>query len=348
MPGGRAFPLIQTRLERSERMLRIAILDDYQDVALSLADWASLGDDCEIVRFGRNLATEDEAARALTGFDVLCLMRERMPLPASLLGRLTALKLVVVTGARVRTIDMEAAVARGITVCHTHAGESAHATPEIAWGLILALARSIPEEDTRIRAGGWQQTVGTIIGGRTLGLVGLGKLGGRMVPIAKAFGMEVIAWSPNLTDERAAETGARRVDKETLFREADVVSLHLVLSERSRHVVGAGEFGQMKQGAWLINTARGPLVDEAALVQALRQGRIKAGLDVFDIEPLPAGHPLRTASNTVLTPHLGYVTEGAYGAFYRDAVENIKAWRAGTPMRVLAEPKREEDRDGHR
>jgi phosphoglycerate dehydrogenase-like enzyme len=322
-------------------MLRIAILDDYQDVALSLADWTLLGDDCEIVRFDRNLASEDEAAASLAGFDVLCLMRERMPLSSGLIERLPALKLIVVTGARVRTIDMEAAVARGITVCHTHAGESAHATPEIAWGLILSLARSIPEEDARIRAGGWQRTVGTVLGGKTLGLVGLGKLGGRMVPIAKAFGMEVIAWSQNLTDERAAEAGTRRVEKEILFREADVVSLHLILGERSRHTVSAAELGLMKRGAWLINTARGPLVDEAALIEALRQGRIKAGLDVFDIEPLPADHPLRTLPNTVLTPHLGYVTEGAYAAFYRDTVDNIRAWRDGAPVRVLAAPKTE-------
>ncbi|MEW9612342.1 D-2-hydroxyacid dehydrogenase family protein [Shinella sp. S4-D37] len=322
-------------------MLRIAILDDYQDMALSLADWSLLGDGCEIVRFDRNLASEDEAAAALAGFDVLCLMRERMPLSAALIERLPALKLVVVTGARVRTIDMEAAVSRGITVCHTHAGESAHATPEIAWGLILSLARSIPEEDARIRAGGWQSTVGTVLGGKTLGLVGLGKIGGRMVPIAKAFGMEVIAWSQNLTDARAAEVGARRVDKQTLFREADVVSLHLILGERSRHTVSAAELSLMKQGAWLINTARGPLVDEAALIEALRRGRIKAGLDVFEIEPLPADHPLRTMPNTVLTPHLGYVTQGAYAAFYRDAVDNIRAWREGAPVRVLAAPKTE-------
>ena len=323
-------------------MLRIAILDDYQDVALSLADWASLGDDCEVVRFGDNLATEDAATEKLAGFDVLCLMRERMPLPASLIARLPRLKLVVVTGARVRTIDMEAAVAQGITVCHTFAGESAHATPEMAWGLILSLARSIPEEDQRVRQGGWQKTVGTILGGKTLGLVGLGKLGSRMVPIAKAFGMEVIAWSQNLTDERAVEAGARHVDKETLFRAADVVSLHLILGERSRHVVSAAEIALMKPGAFLINTSRGPLVEEAALVAALEVGRIKAGLDVYDIEPLPADHPLRTAPNTVLTPHLGYVTEGAYAAFYRDTVENIKAWRAGSPLRVLAAPKTEE------
>ncbi len=323
-------------------MLRIAILDDYQDVALSLADWASLGSDCDVVRFGHNFCSEDEAARELSGFDVLCLMRERMPLPSSLIERLPALKLVVVTGARVRTIDMEAAVARGITVCHTYAGESAHATPELAWGLILSLARSIPSEDRRIRAGGWQETIGTVLGGKTLGLVGLGKLGSRMVPIAKAFGMNVIAWSQNLTDERAAEVGVRRVDKKALFQEADVVSLHLILSERSRHIVAADDLALMKPGAFLVNTSRGPLVDEVALLEALDAGRIRAGLDVFEIEPLPADHPLRSAPNTVLTPHLGYVTEGAYAAFYRDTVENIKAWREGKPIRVLAAPNTKE------
>jgi phosphoglycerate dehydrogenase-like enzyme len=334
---------MSTGCERVETiMLRIAILDDYQDVALSLADWRSLGDDCEIVRFDRNLASENEAAQALAGFDVLCLMRERMPMPASLIARLPLLKLVVVTGARVRTIDMDAAVARGITVCHTHAGESGHATPEMAWGLILSLARCIPEEDARVRQGGWQRTIGGVIGGKTLGLVGLGKLGSRMVPIAKAFGMNVIAWSQNLTEERAIEVGARRVDKETLFREADVVSLHLILGERSRHVVSREEIALMKPGACLINTSRGPLIEEAALLDALREGRIRAGLDVFDIEPLPVDHPLRTVPNTVLTPHLGYVTEGAYTAFYRDTVENIKQWRAGSPVRVLAGPKMED------
>ena len=319
-------------------MLRIAILDDYQEVALSLADWNSLGDDCEIVRFNRNLGSEDEAAHELGGFDVLCLMRERMPLPASLIKRLPRLKLVIVTGARVRTIDMDAAVAQGITVCHTFAGESAHATPEMAWGLILSLARSIPEEAQRVREGGWQRTIGTILGGKVLGLVGLGKLGSRMVPIAKAFGMDVIAWSQNLTEERAAEVGARRVDKQTLFKQADVVSLHLILSERSRHTVSSEELALMKPGALLINTSRGPLVEERALLEALHARRIKAGLDVFDIEPLPADHPLRMAPNTVLTPHLGYVTEGAYEAFYRDTVENIHAWRRGEPVRVLAAP----------
>lgn len=321
-------------------MLRVAILDDYQNVALTLADWSSLGRDVEVVRFDHNLDRDDAIVSALASFDVLCLMRERMPLSAQVIARLPALRLVVVTGARVPTIDMAAAAEHGITVCHTHAGESATATPELAWGLILSLARSIPEEDARLRQGGWQKTIGSTLAGKTLGLVGLGKLGARMVPIARAFGMDVIAWSPNLTNDRAAEAGALRVEKMRLFQEADVVSLHLVLGERSRHVVSHTELRAMKRGAMLINTSRGPLVDEGALLEALQERRILAGLDVFDQEPLPINHPLRAAPNTVLTPHLGYVTNGAYAAFFRDTVENIRAWREGKPVRVLVAPNR--------
>ncbi|WP_274425356.1 D-2-hydroxyacid dehydrogenase family protein [Chelativorans sp. YIM 93263] len=323
-------------------MLRVAILDDYQNVARSLANWSQLGPDYEVTVFTENLSTEDAAAEALAEFDVLCLMRERMPLSASLIARLPKLKLVNVTGARVRVIDFDAATARGITVCHTFAGESRHATPELAWGLIIACARHIPDEHRHVREGQWQQTIGTTLGGKTLGLVGLGKLGSRMAAIGQAFEMNVIAWSQNLTDERAAEAGVRRVDKETLFSSADVVSLHLVLSERSRHTVSARELGLMKPGAILVNTSRGPLIDEEALVKALEERRIRAGLDVFDTEPLSADHPLRSAPNTVLSPHLGYVTEGAYERFYKDTVENILAWQAGEPVRVLAAPKSQE------
>jgi phosphoglycerate dehydrogenase-like enzyme len=319
--------------------MKIAILDDYQNVAQSLADWSSLGSDVSITVFTRNLSSEDEAAAELAGFDVLVLMRERMAMPASLIARLPALKLIVVTGGRTRTIDMDAATTRGITICHTHPGESPMATPELAFGLILSVARSIPHEHAHVRDGGWQEAIGMSIGDKTLGLVGLGKLGSRMVPIAKAFGMKVIAWSQNLTDAHAESLGVRRVDKETLFREADIVSLHLILSERSKGIVGAGEMALMKPGAMLINTSRGGLVDEAALIEALTEGRIRAGLDVYNEEPLPEDHPLRRVPNAVTTPHLGYVTEGAYAAFYRDAVEDIAAWRAGTPVRVLAAPK---------
>jgi D-3-phosphoglycerate dehydrogenase len=318
-------------------MLKIAILDDYQRIALEYADWTVLPD-AQVDVFDRNLGSEDEAAAALADYDVLCLMRERMPLPASLIASLPKLKLVIVSGARVRTIDFDAAVARGITVCHTFAGESQNATPELAWGLMLSLARNIPDEHARVRAGRWQETVGTILGGKTLGILGLGKLGSRMVPVAKAFGMDVVAWSSNLTPERAVEAGARYADKDSFFREADVVTIHLILGERTRGLVGRHELGLMKPGAMLINTSRGPIVDEQALVEALHGGRLRAGLDVFDQEPLPVDHPLRQAPNTVLTPHLGYVTEGAYRAFYRDMVEGIAAWRAGSPLRVLAAP----------
>ncbi|MHB2266505.1 D-2-hydroxyacid dehydrogenase family protein [Aliihoeflea sp. PC F10.4] len=318
--------------------LRIAFLDDYQNVALKLADWSQLGSEAEIVVFDRNLASEDEAAAALADFDVICMMRERMPLPASLIDRLPRLKLVNVTGARVRVIDFDRAIEKGITVCHTYAGDSKFATPEMAWALLLSCARHLPVEHANVAQGRWQETIGTVLGGKTLGVVGLGKLGSRVAKIAQAFEMEVVAWSQNLTEERARECGVRRVDKETLFRQADAISLHLILSERSRHIVGAQEIGLMKQGAILVNTSRGPLVDETALVEALYEGRIRAGLDVFDIEPLPADHPLRSAPNCVLSPHLGYVTQEAYENFYRDTVDNIIAWQKGAPLRVLAAP----------
>jgi phosphoglycerate dehydrogenase-like enzyme len=220
-------------------------------------------------------------------------------------------------------------------VCHTRGGESHHATPELAWGLILSCARAIPQEHARVRAGAWQETIGTVLHGKTLGLLGLGKLGQRMVPVARAFGMEVIAWSQNLTPERAREGGAEYVDKEALFSRADVVSIHLVLGERTRGIVGEPELSRMKPGAILINTSRGPLVDGTALLEALEAGRIRAGLDVFDVEPLPEGDPLRRAPNLVTTPHLGYVTEGTYQAFFEDVVEDIVAWRAGAPVRLL-------------
>lgn len=320
-------------------MIRVAILDDYQRVALSYADWSVLGPDCEIEVFDRNLATVDEAAAALAPFDVVCLMRERMPLPRELIERLPKLRLAIVTGARTRSIDMEAAVGRGVTVCHTHPGESHYATPELAWGLILSCARSIPDEHRRVREGGWQETIGVTLGAKTLGILGLGKLGRRMVPVAKAFGMDVIAWSQNLTAEAAAAAGARLVSKDELLRTADAITIHLILSERTRGLIGAEDFALMKPSAILVNTSRGPIVDEAALVEALQAGRIRAaGLDVFDREPLPLDHPLRRVPNAVVTPHLGYVTEGAYRAFFEDMVGGILAWRAGAPVRVLAAP----------
>jgi phosphoglycerate dehydrogenase-like enzyme len=316
-------------------MTRVAVLDDYQHVALKMADWSRLSD-CETVVFDRNLVTEDEAAAALEGFDVVCLLRERMPMPASLIARLPKLRLIVVTGAHNRTLDLDAAKARGITVSHTRGGDSQYATPELAWGLILSLMRHIPQEHERVRQGGWQETVGTALHGQTLSILGLGRLGSRMAAIGKAFGMEVLAWSQNLTAERAEAAGAALVSKDELFARADVLTIHLVLGERSRGLVGAAELSRMKPTAVLVNTSRGPIVQEAALIAALRERRIRgAGLDVYDVEPLPADHPLRSLDNVVLTPHLGYVTEGTYRMFYEDTVEAIAAWKAGNPVRVL-------------
>ncbi|MFL5324441.1 MAG: D-2-hydroxyacid dehydrogenase family protein [Microvirga sp.] len=301
-----------------------------------MADWSALPPECEPVVFDRNLATEDEAAHALADFDVVSLLRERMPMPRTLIERLPALKLIVVTGAHNRTLDLAAAKERGITVSHTRGGDSQYATPELAWGLILSLMRHIPQEHQRMREGGWQETVGTALHGQTLSILGLGRLGSRMASIGRAFGMEVLAWSQNLTAERAEAAGATLVAKDELFARADVLTIHLVLGERSRGLVGAAELGRMKKSAVLVNTSRGPIVDEAALIAALGTRDIRgAGLDVYDREPLPADHPLRPLGNVVLTPHLGYVTEGTYRMFYADTVEAIAAWRAGTPVRTL-------------
>ncbi|WP_035714689.1 D-2-hydroxyacid dehydrogenase family protein [Azorhizobium doebereinerae] len=316
--------------------LRIAILDDYQNVALKMADWKRLGPDAQITVFDQHLPTLDAQAEALAPFDVLCLMRERMPVRAELLERLPNLKLMVVTGVRTRSIDFAAAEARGVVICHTRGGDSSFATPELAWGLILACARHIPQEHRNVRDGGWQRTLGTTLEGRTLGLVGLGKMGARMASIARAFGMPVIAWSQNLTADRAAAAGAELVAKEELFDRADVVTIHLVLSDRTRGVVSAPELARLEPGSILVNTSRGPLVDEAALIARLDAGGLRAGLDVFDQEPLPAGHPLRQRDDVVLTPHLGYVTDTTYAQFFDDCVEDILAWRAGAPVRLLA------------
>jgi phosphoglycerate dehydrogenase-like enzyme len=310
--------------------MRVAVLDDYQGVALSYGDWGDL--DVEV--FTDHLPGDDEVVARLGPFDVVVAMRERTPFTRARLERLENLKLLVTTGMRNASIDLEAARDRGVTVCGT--GSLGPPTAELAWGLILALTRHIPAEDARMRAGGWQHTIGPELAGRTLGLVGLGRLGARMARIARAFEMETIAWSQNLTAERAAEAGAEAVAKDELFRRADIVSIHLVLSDRSRGLVGADELALMKPTAYLVNTSRGPIVDEAALLDALHSGRIAgAGIDVYYTEPLPAQHPLRFAPNTVLTPHIGYVTTGTYEVFYREAVEDIAAWRDGAPVRML-------------
>ncbi|WP_199433186.1 D-2-hydroxyacid dehydrogenase family protein [Qaidamihabitans albus] len=312
--------------------MKIAILDDYQDVALGLADWGRL--DAETVVFTEHIADRDELVRRLAGFEVVVAMRERTPFPAELLERLPDLRLLVTTGQRNAAIDVAAADRLGIVVSGT--GYLPHPTAEHTWALILAAMRHLPEEERSVRAGGWQHTVGTSLHGATLGLLGLGRLGSRVARVGQAFGMRTIAWSQNLTRERADEHDVTAVSKEELLRESDVLSIHLVLSERTRGLLGADELAAMKPTAWLVNTSRGPIVDEAALLDALRTTRIGgAALDVYGTEPLPAEHPLRSLPNTVLTPHIGYVTRDVYEIFYGDAVDDIAAYQAGSPVRVL-------------
>jgi phosphoglycerate dehydrogenase-like enzyme len=313
---------------------RIAILDDYQKVALECADWNAIPGDPDIVVFSEHLPGEDTVAEALADFDIVVAMRERTPFPASLIERLPKLRLLVTTGMRNLAIDMQAAAARDVPVCGT--ALLPYAAFEHAWALILALVKRIPREDRLMREGGWQAGVSDGLHGKTLGVLGLGKLGAKAARVAHAFDMRVIAWSQNMTDAQAAEHGATRVEKDTLFREADIVTIHLVLSDRTRGLVGERELALMKPTAMLVNTSRGPIVDESALIQALRSGSIAgAGLDVFDNEPLPADHPLRSLDNTVLTGHTGYVMLENYALSYSQAVEDIQAWLAGEPVRVL-------------
>ncbi|WP_181772728.1 D-2-hydroxyacid dehydrogenase family protein [Amycolatopsis pittospori] len=312
--------------------MKIAILDDYQNVALGYGDWASL--DAEIEVFTKPFVDAADVVARLRGFDVLVAMRERTRFPAEVLDRLPALELLVSTGKRNAAIDVAAARRNGVVVSAT--GYIGAPAAEHTWALILAAARNLPTEFRNMTDGGWQTTVGTILHGKTLGLLGLGRLGAGAARIGQAFGMETIAWSQNLTQEKADPHGVTAVSKEELFARSDVLSVHLVLSDRSRGLVGAPEIAAMKPTAMLVNTSRGPIVDEAALVDALRRREIAvAALDVFDVEPLPSEHPLRTLDNVVLTPHIGYVTREAYEIFYRDAVEDIAAFRAGSPLRVM-------------
>jgi phosphoglycerate dehydrogenase-like enzyme len=314
--------------------VRIAVLDDYQYVASGFADWTTLPDGSAVEFFHDNIQDVPRLAARLAPFDVVVAMRERTPFAADLLDRLPDLKLLVTTGSWNAVIDIEHARRRGVLVCGT--GSRLTCTTELTWGLILALARGIRTEDAAVRAGRWQQGVGMDLRGRTLGLVGLGKLGTAVGAVGQVFGMNVIAWSTNLTAARAAAVGVRAVPKGELFGTSDVVSVHLKLSARTHHIVGADELRSMRDTAYLVNTSRGPLVDEDALVIALREGWIAgAGLDVFDQEPLPPAHALRHLPNTVLTPHIGYVTRGTYEIFFRDAVECISAYAAGGPVRVL-------------
>jgi len=312
--------------------MRIAVLDDYQDVARSLADWPSVG---AARFFAGHLSGEKELIENLKDFEIIVAMRERTPFPRALLEKLPNLRLLVTTGMRNRSIDVAAANARGVTVCGTP-GVNTN-TAELTWGLILALARQIPREDASLRAGHWQTTVGFGLAGKTLGLLGLGSLGQQVARIGAAFGMKPIAWSQNLDPEKARGGGAERVQKDELFREADILTIHLVLSERTRGLVGESELALMKRSALLVNTSRGPIVDERALAEALKRGTIAgAAIDVYGEEPIPRDHPLLVAPNTVLTPHLGYVTRENYRLYYEGAVEAIRAWQRGAPVRVLS------------
>jgi phosphoglycerate dehydrogenase-like enzyme len=316
-------------------VVRIAVLDDYQRVARDCADWDSLAPH-EVVFFHEPIPA-DELARTLGPFDAVALMRERTAFPAAVIEALPRLRLLVTTGMRNASIDLDAARAAGVTVCGTDA--AGHPTAELAWALILALARRIPQEDAWLRTGRWQTSVGVALHGKTLGVLGLGRLGGQIAGFGTAFGMRVIAWSQNLTADRAAECGAELVTRERLFGEADVLTIHLVLSERTRGLVGTAELASMKRAALLVNTSRGPIVDEAALAAALADGTIAgAAVDVYATEPVPPDHPLLVAPNTVLTPHLGYVTEDNYAVFYAQTVEAIAAFAAGEPVRVIAQP----------
>jgi len=320
-------------------MLKIALLDDYACVALECADWGRLDGLAEITVFHDHM-DEERAAEALAPFDVLVTIRERMALPGSLIRRLPKLKLITIIGMRLTNLDLDAATEAGVIVAHSGTRNPAFAnvaaaTPELSWGLLIATVRDIAGQDRRMRDGLWQDKVGMILAGRTLGLLGLGRIGKRMAEYGKVFGMEVIAWSQNLTAEAAAEVGVHRVEKDALFREADVVSIHLVLSERSRGLVTARELGLMKPTAYLINTSRGPIVNERDLVAALQAGTIAgAGLDVFDQEPPAPNHPLRALENVTLTPHLGYATLDTLKAFYSDSLDAIEAFAAGAPIRV--------------
>jgi D-3-phosphoglycerate dehydrogenase len=314
---------------------RCAVLDDYQNVALKLADWGQIAADVDVTVFNAPMSGPEEVQRSLQEFHIICMMRERTPFRRDALTALPNLKLLITTGARNASIDLAAAAEQGVTVCGT--GAFGNPTTGITFGLMLELTRRIGYENARLKSGEpWQVTLGPDIEGKTLGVVGLGKLGQRVATVAKAFGMKVIAWSSNLTPERCHEAGVEYATKDDLFRNADVVTIHMVLGDRSRGLVTAKEFALMKPTAYIINTSRGPIIEEKALIAALGERRIAgAGLDVFDVEPLPLDHPFRRMDNVVITPHLGYVSEQNYRHYFPDIVEDIRAFIAGSPVRVI-------------
>ena len=316
--------------------LRCAILDDYFDITLKLADWSKIADRVDVTVFNQPFASSEAAASALKDFEIICVMRERTPFPRSLLAALPKLKLLITSGMRNASIDSEAAKEQGVVFCGTQWNRDP--TSALTMGLILELTRSIGRENARMHAGEpLQKFIGLEIEGRTLGIIGLGKLGAKVAGLAKAFGMNVIAWSPNLTPERCKEVGVGYATKEELFANADIITIHVVLSDRSRGLVGRADLARMKPSAFLVNTSRGPIVDETALLETLQQKKIAgAAIDVFSVEPLPTDHPFRKLDNLVLTPHLGYVTEEGFRAHYTQMVEGIGGWLKGEPVRRLA------------
>ncbi|MGH7042126.1 MAG: D-2-hydroxyacid dehydrogenase family protein [Acetobacteraceae bacterium] len=318
-------------------MVKVAVLDDWQGVARQSADWSKLQARADVTFFADAFASDDAAVAALADFEILLAMRERTHFTGALLKRLPKLKLLGTTSGRTLSLDMATATAQGVVVCNTGSGPGSAATAEIALALMLAAFRGLPTGDANLRAGRFQQGVpmGSACEGKTLGVIGLGKIGARLARYGRALGMTVLAWSQNLTEEKATAEGATLVSKDELLARSDAVTLHLVLSDRTRGLIGAADLARMKPGAVLVNTSRGPLVDETALLAALREGRITAGLDVFDSEPLPAGHPLRTAPNTVMTPHLGYGVREVWSQFYPESVENAVAFLDGKPIRVV-------------
>ena len=319
-------------------MVRVAVLDDYQGVALEMADWSVLPPDTQVQVFNDHLSSPDAVVERLKDFQVVAAMRERTPFRRGLLEHLPNLRLLVTTGMRNASIDLDAAADLGIMVCGTRG--LVYPTAELTWGLILALLRHIPREDVATRQGRWQMTMGAGLEGKVLGVLGLGRLGSQVATVGRAFGMSVVAWSQNLTAERAAQLGATLVTQDEMLSSSDVVTIHLVLSDRTRGLIGARELGLMKPSAYLVNTSRGPIVVEEALVEALQSGTIAgAALDVFDEEPLPLNHSLRRLENTVITPHMGYVTMETYQEFFSDTVEDIVAFFKGQPTRVLNSPR---------
>jgi phosphoglycerate dehydrogenase-like enzyme len=317
-------------------MVRAAILDDYQNVAMKFADWSTIAKDVEVKVFNQPFGGQDEAVKALQGFEIIVGMRERTPFPRKVIEALPNLKLLITTGAKNNSFDLKAASERGVTVCGT--GAVGNPTTGITFGLMLELTRRIGFESARLKSGeSWQVTIGQDLEGLTLGIVGLGKLGQRVAAIGKAFGMKAIAWSQNLTPEKAKDAGVEYASKEDLFRNSDFVTIHYQLSERSRGLITGEDIGRMKTSAYLINTARAPIVDQTALLKALQERKIAgAGLDVFEVEPLPLDHPYRKLDNVIITPHLGYVSEQNYRKYFPDIVEDIRAWLDGKPVRVIS------------